>query len=424
MSTTSLSLEEENKQRLIQYFKEGCKPSKTNDLGMEIEHFIVRSDTKQAVSFYGKHGISYLLEELSGYYAKQNLLVSKDRLSFSVPDFTITLEPAAQLEISIAPMEHISDIEQTYRQFYEVLLQLITPLGYECAACGYQPASTASELTLIPKQRYEYMNQYFLNFGTGGMQMMTGTASTQISLDFTSETDFRRKIQAAYLLMPYLKLLTDNTPVFEGEKNTMPLRRTEIWNRVDQARTGILPNVFSPQFGFSDYVDYLWNLPLIFLPYDIGQTVCASYLYGDRDELDIYTAKKTTKELFFAQRLQKDSILHILSMAFPDVRVKNYLELRGADSLPLPLALGYAALVKGLLYSESVLDGCADAITALHICETSVTDAEQALMKLGWEAVIYAKPVRTGIRELLTCAASHLPPAERHYLDAFDAVIH
>lgn len=402
MLSKTESLETRNLALLKEHFIQGCKSDHANTLGVEIEHIIVHESTMLAVTYGEPNGIAYILEKLMAAFPDSETTDTEHLLGFSCKDFVITLEPAAQLEISIAPQSEIAKIEAIYKQFYEKLTEIITPLHYVCATYGYQPASTAASLPLIPKTRYEYMDRYFSQNGSGGIQMMRGTASTQISLDYSSEENFRYRYQAAYLLMPVFKLLTDHTPVFEGQPNHMHLRRTDIWNRVDNVRTGILSCVFHPQFGFDRYLSFLWNLPLIFLP--------------DADGTEQYTGNAPARELFSDRQLTKPDILHILSMAFPDVRLKNYIEVRGADSLPLPLALSYVALMKGLLYNPDVLSKCRMLIHDYQIDAAAMIKADEQIMQKGWNSRLFGIPVSNFASEMFATAKKSLPLEEQDYL--------
>ncbi|MCI8992208.1 MAG: glutamate-cysteine ligase [Eubacterium sp.] len=394
--------ESRNLALLKEHFLGGCKSEQANTLGIEIEHIIVHKDTMLAVTYGEPYGIAYILEKLMEAFPDSETTDREHLLGFSCKDFVITLEPASQLEISIAPQTEIARIEMIYKRFYKKLEEIISPLHYLCTTYGYQPASTAASLPLIPKKRYEYMDLYFSENGNGGMQMMRGTASTQISLDYSSETDFRRRYQAAYLLMPVFKLLTDHTPVFEGQPNHMHLRRTNIWNRVDHVRTGILSCVFHPAFGFDRYLSFLWDLPLIFVP--------------EADGTERYTGNTPARELFAEKQLTRQDILHILSMAFPDVRLKNYIEVRGADSLPLPLALSYVALTKGLLYSPDVLSKCQMLIHDYQVDAAAMIKADEQIMQKGWDSRLFDIPIFNIAADLFAAAKQSLPKKEQDYL--------
>ena len=208
---------------------------------------------------------------------------------------------------------------------------------------GYHPTRRAAALPLIPKKRYEVMDRYLQKRGRHGTQMMRGTASTQISVDYFSEQDFVRKFRVACLIAPLLALLTDNAPVYEGERNRTASVRTMVWNDVDPDRCGIPPMLMDEDFGFAAYADHVLQKPLIVAR------------HGPRTEG--VGRKSSVRGLPLA--LQKDEIEQILSMFFFDVRLKNYIEIRVADSMPAPFIAGYAELIKAIFSSpaaqESIL---------------------------------------------------------------------
>ena len=395
------------KASLIRYFNAGAKECCVPRLGVEVEHFILDAESRAAVPYSGQRGVRQILTWLMKSYPEAEILPDDDFFGFRTPEFNITLEPAAQFEISIAPMESVRQIGEVYQGFSDNLNAVLAEYGYVLRNVGCQPVSRVAELEMIPKRRYDLMNAHFQSFGTGGMEMMRGTASLQISIDYRSEADFRRKIQAACYYAPVLKLLCDHSPYFQGEPLLTRLKRTDIWRRTDPARCGILPKVFSESYGFGDYAEFLGAMPPIFLK---------------QGEQLLPTGFRTVAELFAGREMIEAEITHILSMAFPDVRLKQFLEIRFADSVPLPFMLAYCALIKGLLYSEEDLEYAQVQIADKGISEDLVREAEDALMERGWGAAVYVRPAKEQAETLLALARRGLPETEQAYLDAFDAV--
>ena len=322
---------------LIEYFMQGMKEDCGARLGVEVEHFIVDPVRQAAVPYSGDRGVRQILTRLMERYPGARILQDDDFFGFSVPEFTVTLEPAAQIEISM----------------------------------------------MIPKKRYDLMNAWFRTSGTGGMEMMRGTASLQVSIDYSSEEDFRTKIRAAYFFSPILKMLCDNAVAFQGRSLETNLKRTDIWRRTDPLRCGLQPDVFSGSCTFADYADFIGRMPPIFLKKE-GQAEPAG--------------SRTVAELFEGREMKEEEIVHVLSMAFPDVRLKQFLELRFADSVPLPFVKAYAALIKGLLYSEAGLAFAGERIRDLRISEDTVRQAEDSLMAEGWGAKVFLEPFYMVIR--------------------------
>lgn len=389
----------------MEHFRLGIKHVIVPRLGVEVEHFIVHHDTKTAISY---DGVRDILRGLMLYYPGAEALGEEDLLGFSTEQFAITLEPAAQLEISIIPLESIAHIADVYDGFYRNLRRELLPHGYEAIKTGCQPKSHVDDLSLIPKERYRLMDIYFEKIGSGGREMMRGTSSLQVSLDYFSEEDFRRKIQAAYYYSPILKILTDNSPVFEDRALTTFLKRTDIWRRVDKIRTGIVPEIFKPNFGFSDYAAFIGSIPPI---------------YTQKEEAYHYTGDRTVSSLYENVSIDEKAMKHILSMAFPDVRLKKYLELRMADSVPTYFMLAYIALIKGLLYSEEGLAFAEDHIRRDSLSERDIFAAEDDLMTKGYDAIVYGQPLRQIAENIVRIAARQLTEEERHYLDPWREVI-
>ena len=392
----------------LQYFEEGTKRGKTSALGVELEHFIVDKKTGLAVPYRGENGVRQVLTELIRLYPDAGILPDDDFFGFATPVFTITLEPAAAFEISIAPECSVKRIGKIYRDFYEKLDLVLKEKGYSAVTAGCQPKSRAESLELIPKRRYALMDQRFRQFGTGGMEMMRGTASLQISIDYRSEEDFRRKLQAAYYFGPVLKLFCDNSAAFQGEPLKKRLKRTQIWRRVDPVRCGILPGVFSENYGFSDYTDFLGAMPPIFIK---------------KEQEIIPTGDKTAAQLCEGRLISREEVVHILSMAFPDVRLKQYLEIRFADSVPFVFMLAYCALIKGLFYCDKGISYAERRIPEEGILEKDVIEAENSIMELGWKANAYGRPVRELAEKVLSLAREGLEKEEAEYLNAFNAVM-
>ena len=367
-------------------------------LGLELEHFLVFDD-ESSTTYHGEHGVLEVLNELKSrftglYYADGDLLgMHNDK-------YSISLEPASQFEISVTPHTRISSIEKIYSDFIETVTPVLKKNGLHIETLGYRPSGSVYDLPLIPKKRYEYMDRYFKTSGTCGINMMRGTASTQVSIDFFSEWDFVRKYRFAYLLMPALKLICDNTPVFEGQKNNTPLKRTEIWRNTDSDRCLPPEDLFDDTFGFASYAKYLMNVPLIFLP---------------QDGVPVYVGNRSAAQLFENKALSPSVIEHITSMVFPDVRLKRYIEIRGADSLPIEQALGYTTLIKALFYSCGTIEKY---LNAYNITYEDITESEDSLIAGGKNGFIYKVPADDFVHELFDCAQNNISAGELHYLDS------
>lgn len=392
---------------LVRYFREGIKEI-TSQIGVEAEHFILRSGTGQAAPYGGPGGVRAVLERMLPLIPGAGPVMGEDLLGFTAPDYIITLEPAAQLEISIRPLSSLRRIGEIYGEFRRLLDAVLEPMGLRAVTVGCQPESPVDSLEMIPKERYRRMDAYFRTSGSGGREMMRGTASLQVSVDYSSEEDFRRKMQGGLYFAPVFMLLCDNSERFQGRPLEGRLKRADIWERTDSARCGVPPGAFSENYGFRDYAGFLGKMPLIFREGENG-------IRG--------TGKMTVAEIYADKEPDREEIEHIISMAFPHVRLKHFLEIRVADAVPRPYFDAYCALVKGLLYSEDALDLAEKRIREASLTEAEFRASEQSLMRYGWEGMSFGRPVYEAAKEALALAEAALPPEEKDCLRPFEDVL-
>ena len=375
---------------LVSFFESGIKPNGTRGtLGIELEQIIVGSDGSP-VSYSEDHGVAWLLDELSAAYPEKTTDAEGDLLGLARPGEAITIEPAAQLELSAGPFSDLSKAREVFCNFQNEVSNILKPFGKQIVATGYHPTSPARDLELIPKQRYEFMNRYLSEADCYGSCMMRGSASTQVSIDYTSVEDCLRKMRIAYALVPLLSLMCDNSPIFEGEPRKHKLVRTDIWRHVDNDRCGLVPGMFDEGFTLRDYAAFVLDCPSIVMPSENGGWEYSTDTFG---------------EIYAQKAMSRSDIEHAVSMQFPDVRLKTYIEIRPADSMPVPYVIAYAALIKGLFYNEKSLSKL-DELFA-DVTETAYDAAKDDLMKSGYDATVYGKPAATlcdTIVEIASCA--------------------
>lgn len=386
-----MSIHDENVKAIVDYFKSGIKDkSETGKLGVEIEHVVV-GEHSRAISYSEEHGVRWILEQLSSDYPKKMFGDEGDLLGLAAEGKTITLEPAAQLELSTGPYEYAAELQDDYSAFQHHLVQLAGDSGMRAVAIGYHPTAKADDLELIPKQRYRFMDEHFAKIGPFGRCMMRGSAATQISIDYYSVDDCLRKLRLASAIAPLLALVCDNSPVFEGKPRTHHMVRTEIWQKCDPARCGIVPGALDSDFTLEAYAEYVLRTPAIF---------------GIGPNSRSFATDKTFDELYADAPMTTAQVEHALSLFFNDIRLKTYIEIRPADSMPLPFVMAYAALIKGLLYSNDSLDAL-DELTA-GVNETAIEQAKEALMADGYDAVVYGRPATELIDALFDTAIGSL----------------
>ena len=391
----------QNKAALVQYWRDGAK-SGPSAIGIELEHTLVRGPQRQAVSYSEPQGVQWVLEQLlatfphATYDAAGDLLgvsrIHRGRLE------AVTLEPAAQLELSAGPFTSLTDAESCFAAFEELLVKITAPVGIEVVLQGYHPTAQARELELIPKLRYECMDRHFASIGPWGVRMMRGSASTQISIDYTDEADCLRKLRLGCIGAPLFALMCDNAPVLEGAPAPCHLVRTRIWRQCDPARCGTIPGILSPDFTLEDYAEFVLGMPAILVP----------------DGASWRPTSAPFREIYADAVMSRAELEHALSMGFTDVRLKTYIELRPADAMPLPFVLAYAALVKGLFASQETLALMEGLFEGVDEC--ALEEAKINLEEKGYDAQVYGRSAASLAESLINIALVGLSDEESAFL--------
>ncbi|MDR0513780.1 MAG: hypothetical protein LBG81_01285 [Coriobacteriaceae bacterium] len=402
-------MREANIAALVAYFESGIKPAredavaeavhKNERLGIELEHIIVESTTLAPVSYSEENGILWVLEQFREDYPEAYHDIAGDLLGLSRPGAAISLEPAAQLELSAGPFASLAEAMSCYEGFEARLAQILAQVGKRVVFTGYHPTARMRDLELIPKRRYKFMNAYLGEIGEAGPCMMLGSASTQVSIDYHSVEDCLLKLRVACALVPILALICDNSPIFEGRPRTHHLVRTKIWQDCDPERCGLVPGVMDPGFSLRRYAEYILDTPAILIPCKNKEWCYAEEVFG---------------ELYAEKEMDSRAIEHAVSMFFNDVRLKTYIEIRPADAMPVPHVIAYAALIKGLFYDPENLARLAEAF--MQVNGKDVEAAKVSLMKRGYHAAVYGRPVGEWADELMEMAACSLGAEEAPYL--------
>lgn len=394
---------EQNIQALVDYFESGVKASCEN-VGIELEHTIVKNEGLAPVSYSEEHGVRWILEQLQKQYPEA-LMDGDDLVGVARPGEAVTIEPAAQLEISAGPFGSLSEANAVLGRFEGTLAKIVGEQGMTALLLGYHPSAKATELELIPKRRYRFMNEYLGAIGPFGPRMMRGSAATQVSIDYCSVDDCLRKMRLASILTPLLSLISDNALHYEGGLREHYLVRTEIWNECDPDRCGLVPGVLDPDFSLRRYAEYVLDTPAILVPDAQERWRATSQTFG---------------EVYAETPMERADVEHALSMFFNDVRLKTYVEIRPADAMPVKYAVAYAALIKGIFYSEHNLQSYLDMFAT--VTETDVADAKTVLMRDGWKAEVYGRPVHELLEQVVTSAKLALPEEDRAFLEPLAAL--
>ena len=249
------------------------------------------------------------------------------------------------------------------------------------------------------------MTKYFLKNSPKGIRMMRGTGSTQVSIDYSSEADCIRKLRLAYVLTPLFAILCDNTPMFEGEKRTHHIMRTQVWEDCDPRRCGAMPGIFEDSFNFEKCAELVLNTQAMF----------------EMDGDDGHLTNKSTSEVYGDKEMSNNDCAAACSHLFNDVRLKNFIEIRPADALPTNMEVAYVALIKGIFYSEEALSSIEDYFGPQS--ETTFEEAKRNLEEKGLSGEVYGMPATTACKKLLDVASLGLDKDEKKYLEPlFDVV--
>lgn len=386
---------EQNIQALVSYYESGIKPE-AKRIGIELEHTLLHDDGTP-VSYTAPDGQHAILEKLQATYPECTQDTDGNITLLTDGTANVTLEPAAQMEVSAGPFEDLNAALACIRQFQESLDAASAP-DINIMTPGYHPTMKALSLELIPKERYHIMNEYLGAISMYGICMMRGSASTQVSIDYTSVDDCLRKLRLANAMVPIVSLMCDNAPVFEGAARPHQMVRTEIWQKCDPARCGTVPGVMDEGFSLQAYAEYILDAPAMV---DISSgRPCLS--------------EKPIGEIYKDTVMTEADIEHVLSVFFTDVRLKRYIEIRPADAMPAEFAVAYAALIKGLFYAEASLEGLDRLFQG--VSARDIDAAKDALMALGYDAPVYGQPVSVLADELMSLAATGLDDTERPLL--------
>ncbi|RLQ87246.1 glutamate--cysteine ligase [Notoacmeibacter ruber] len=336
---------------LVDYLAAGCKPPRDWRIGTEHEKFVFYADGNNPVPYDGDAGIRSLLEGMQAKLGWEPIIDGNKLIGLASPigEGAISLEPGGQFELSGAPLETIHQTCRESNVHLSQLRQIAEPLGIRFLGMGGSPKWSIDQTPLMPKSRYEIMSAYMPEVGTQGRDMMRRTCTIQTNLDFSSETDMRRKMQVGMKLQPLATALFASSPFTEGKPNGLLSWRGDIWRDVDNNRAGILPFSFAPDFGFADYAEWALDVPMYFILRN-GQYHRATHVTF-RQFLD----GALRDDVPDPEPTLGDWINH-LSTLFPDVRLKQFLEMRGADGGPWRRICALPAFWVGLLYDEQALD--------------------------------------------------------------------
>ena len=349
-----------HRDQLVAVLASGEKPRDAWRIGTEHEKFGFRLDDLRPPTFDGERGIEALLKRLTrfGWTPDEEngrvIALTRDQAS-------VTLEPAGQLELSGAPLSTIHQTCKEVGTHLNEVRQVADELQLGFLGMGFQPKWRREDMPWMPKGRYRIMRDYMPKVGSLGLDMMTRTCTVQVNLDYASEADMVKKFRVSLALQPIATALFADSPFTDGRPNGYLSYRSHIWTDTDPDRTGMLDFVFEDGFGYERYVDYLLDVPMYFSYRDGRYLDASGKSFRDflRGELDVLPGALPTL---------RDWNDH-MTTAFPEVRLKKFLEMRGADSGPWGRICALPAFWVGLLYDDAALEAAWDLVKDFTIEE-------------------------------------------------------
>ncbi|APE42583.1 glutamate--cysteine ligase [Sulfitobacter alexandrii] len=409
----------ERHEQLAEYLAAGCKPKDQWRIGTEHEKFGYCKDTHKPLPYEGERSIRVMLEGLRDRHGWAPVEEGGKLIGLEKDGANVSLEPGGQLELSGAPVETIHETCDEVNSHLREVKDVADRIGVGFIGLGAAPEWTHEQMDLMPKGRYKLMNDYMGRVGTMGRIMMRRTCTVQVNLDFGSEADMVRKMRVALALQPVATALFANSPFFEGKPNGYKSLRSRVWRDLDASRTGMLPFVFDEGFGFEAWAEYALDVPMYFVYRDgkyidaLGQSF-RDFLAGKLPALPGETPTLS------------DWADH-LTTAFPEARMKKFIEMRGADGGPWRRLCALPAFWVGLMYDQAALDGAWDVVKGWTAAQRDGLRVAASIE--GLQAEVQGIRMHDVAREVLALSeaglkararpgAGGLVPDETHFLNA------
>ena len=409
----------EHHDQLAEYMADGCKPKDAWRIGTEHEKFGYCRDTLKPLPFEGPRSIDAILCGLRDRHGWSEVREGDKLTGLEKGMCNISLEPGGALELAGAPLETIHETCDEVNQHLAEVKDVCEDLGAGFIGLGAAPHWTHDEMPLMPKGRYKLMDAYMGKVGTMGRAMMRRTCTVQVNLDFSSEADMVQKMRVAIAMQPIAVALFANSPFFEGKLNGHKSWRSRIWRDLDPARTGMVPFVFEEGFGFERWVQYALDVPMYFVYRDGKYIDALGMSFRDFMAGKLPALPGETPTL-------SDWADH-MTTAFPEARVKKFIEMRGADGGPWRRLCALPAFWVGLMYDQTALDAAWDLVkgfdaeTREGLRVAASVDALQAevngvkMLDLAREAVAIS---HAGLVARARPGAGGMIPDETHFLNA------
>ncbi|MCE2516839.1 MAG: glutamate--cysteine ligase [Alphaproteobacteria bacterium] len=360
---------------LIQWLQNGETPRENWRIGTEHEKFLFDVTTNRRPGYDGASGVGALLTALNDRLGGTAIMEGDAIIGVKeVNGGSLTLEPGGQFELSGAPLATLHETCRETNSHLKIMREVTATLGLGMLGVGYDPKWPRDDVPWMPKGRYKIMRAHMPKVGTLGLDMMQRTSTIQVNLDYSDERDMARKFRTSLALQPVATALFANSPFKEGKPSGLLSTRAQAWTDTDNARCGVPACVFDDGFGYEQWVDYILDVPMYFLHRgddyaDVAGLSFRDYMAG---QLPGYEGELP---------VMADWEDHITT-AFPEVRLKQYLEMRGADGGPWNMICALPALWVGLLYDAESLDAAeelARGLTAEDVAEARMSAATHGL---------------------------------------------
>jgi glutamate--cysteine ligase len=386
---------------LTAYLAAGSKPKEGFRIGTEHEKFAFFRDDNSPVPYFGEASISALLKGMRGKLGWDEIIDAGNIIGLAEPSGmgAISIEPGGQFELSGAPLENIHQTCRESNQHLATVRQIAEPMGIRFLGIGGSPKWTLAETPRMPKSRYDIMTRYMPQVGTKGLDMMYRTCTIQVNLDFSSESDMRRKMRVSMKLQSLATALFSSSPFTEGRPNGYRSWRGDIWRDTDNRRSGLLDFTFRDTFGFEDYVRWALDVPMYFVVRDGRYHDCTHVTFRQ------FMNGALKGELAASEPTMGDWTNH-LSTLFPDVRLKRFLEMRGADGGPWRRICALPAFWVGLLYDDAALEAADELTKDWGFAE--VDGLRNAVPAEGLKAFFRGRPLIDFAREVIEISRAGL----------------
>lgn len=415
----------ENKNELVDWIAEGCKPESVFRIGTEHEKFGYRLGTNRPIPYGGPDGIEALLRAMEKLLDWEAITDDGRIIGLTAKSGggAISIEPGGQFELSGAPLKSVHETCREANSHLTHVQQCAKPLGIGFLGIGASPIWSFDETPKMPKSRYEIMSNYMPKVGTRGLDMMHRTCTIQVNLDFSSEADMIKKMRVSLALQPLATAMFASSPFLDNKPTGRISERSEIWKDTDNNRAGMLPFTFDKGFGFESYVDYALDVPMYFLKrgdtyHDVTGVTFRKFLDGELKD-----------RVPNGYPMMGDWVNHVGTI-FPEVRLKRFLEMRGADGGPWRGICALPAFWVGLLYDHQSLDSAYEMISDWTVEEMQTLRDDVPVQGLnakfkGGDVLEMSKEVvalsRAGLfrREVLSDTGLD----ETHYLEPIQEVL-